>query len=305
MVSTTAKNIMDYVKDFITQAGEEEWDTDFTLKTWEEKQSDIEAMIKVNQPKKEKKSSPKDPNKPKRGRSAYIFFCSDTRAEVKRDLGDVKPQEVMKELGVRWRAMKDSQDDDDLVKVEKYNKMAETDKKRAAEEMETYVPPTTDEIAATKTKKSRKSSSKDSDKPKRARSAYNYYCSTNRARVKEENTDVDAREITRILSNEWKELKDDEDRSDELQRYLDMASDDKVRYEKEMETHTPSEEVKPKIVKKTSKSASDGFKKFCKTNRKELKDDNPDLKPPQITKLLKEAWGELDESEKQEWEDSV
>jgi hypothetical protein len=46
MVSTTAKNIMDSVKDFVTQAEEEEWDTDSMLEAWKKKQSEFETIIK-------------------------------------------------------------------------------------------------------------------------------------------------------------------------------------------------------------------------------------------------------------------
>ena len=45
-MSLTTKNIMDYVKDFIIQAGEKEWDTDFMLQEWKEKSKDIETIVK-------------------------------------------------------------------------------------------------------------------------------------------------------------------------------------------------------------------------------------------------------------------
>ena len=159
---------MDLVKNLLIQAGEEEWDTDFTIQAFEDKKEEIKSMIEAGLPKKTKKdSSPKDPNKlGKRGRSAYIFFCSDAREGVKEELGDVKPQEVMRELGVRWRALKESSRKGDKTKVEKYNKMAEEDKERATREMEAYVPPTEEELVANKPKRGRKSTKK-SDKPKR------------------------------------------------------------------------------------------------------------------------------------------
>ena len=38
------------------------------------------------------------------------------------------------------------------------------------------------------------------------------------------------------------ELKDDEDREDELSKYEELAKEDKERYKKEMESYVPSEE---------------------------------------------------------------
>jgi hypothetical protein len=292
MSNTTTKNIMDYIKDFITQAGEEEWDTDFMLRAWEEKSKDIEKIIEEGTLKTKKVSSPKDPNKPKRGRSAYLFFCGEARAEVKEEMDDAKPQEVMRELGVRWRTLKESSKKDDKTKLATYTKMAEEDKARSAQEMETYVPPSEEELLEAKPKKSRKTTKKKSDKPTRGRTAYIYFCTENRAEVKEENEGVDGKGITKLLGGLWTELKDDDDREDELQKYKDMASEDKKRYEAEMESYVPSEE---------DTIDSDGFKKFCNENRQDAKDENPDLKPAQITKLLKEEWVEMDDTEKKDW----
>ena len=48
-------------------------------------------------------------------------------------------------LGARWRTLNESTKKSDIRMVEKYNKMAADDKVRAAEEMETYVPPSEEE----------------------------------------------------------------------------------------------------------------------------------------------------------------
>ena len=317
MSNTTTKNIMDYIKDFITQAGEEEWDTDFMLRAWEEKSKDIEKIIEEGTPKTKKVSSPKDPNKPKRGKSAYIFFCGEARVEVKEEMDDAKPQEVMRELGIRWKTLKESPRKADKTKMAKYTKMAEEDKARSTQEMETYVPPSEEELVAAKPKRGRKTTVKKSDKPTRGRSAYIYFCSENRAEVKEENEGVIGSVITKLLGEMWSELKDDEDREDELRKYKDMAVEDKKRYESEMESYVPNEDdEKPSYVpneddekpkaKKSKKEPMDttyaeGFKKFCNANRQDTKDENPDLKPVQITKLLKDEWAEMDDTEKKDW----
>ena len=62
MSLTTTKSIMDYVKDFLEQAADEEWDHDFMIESWNEKEKDIKELVDANMPKKTKKeSSPKDP----------------------------------------------------------------------------------------------------------------------------------------------------------------------------------------------------------------------------------------------------
>jgi len=307
MSLTTTTSIMEYVKDFLNQAADEEWDHDFMIETWNEKEKDIKALVDANIPKKTKKeSSPKDPNKPKRGKSAYIFYCGDVRSAVKEELGDVKPQEVMRELGARWRALKGSTKKIDQKKVEKYNKMAAADKVRAADEMETYVHPTNEELAAmAKPKRGRKSTKKKSDKPTKGRSAYIFYTKEMREEVKEDNSDTDSKGITKILAEMWKEVKDED--GEEHEKYKEMAAADKLRYEKEMETHVPSddEEVEKK-PKKTKKEPVDdiekiGFKKFSNANREEVKDENPGVKQTGITKILKDEWGRMDADEKKDW----
>jgi len=56
------------------------------LEVWsmKENEKDIKALVDTNMPKKTKKeSSPKDPNKPKRGKSAYIFYCGDANLPLR------------------------------------------------------------------------------------------------------------------------------------------------------------------------------------------------------------------------------
>ena len=84
----------------------------------------------------------KDPNAPKRGKSGYLFFCSEYRDKVKAELGDgAKATAVTKELGVRWNALKNSGKKADEKIIAQFTKMAEEDKARYAEEKASYVPP--------------------------------------------------------------------------------------------------------------------------------------------------------------------
>ena len=80
----------------------------------------------------------KDPNKPKRAKSSYLFFCDDKRADVmnglKKKLGkneNLKIAMVSKKLGDMWKKI-------DAKEKVKYEKLSEKDKERYEAEMEAY-----------------------------------------------------------------------------------------------------------------------------------------------------------------------
>ena len=79
----------------------------------------------------------KDPKKPKRAASAYLFFCEVERPKVMKSMTKknknekVKLGDVAKELGKRWKALSDSAK---KPYIEKSNK----DKQRYEEEMGEY-----------------------------------------------------------------------------------------------------------------------------------------------------------------------
>ncbi|KAL3899117.1 MAG: hypothetical protein SGCHY_002277 [Lobulomycetales sp.] len=77
----------------------------------------------------------KDPNAPKRGLSAYMFFVKEKRADVSASNASMSFGEVGKELGRLWKEV--SAED-----KEKYDNMAAADKERYKREMENqYTPP--------------------------------------------------------------------------------------------------------------------------------------------------------------------
>merc|ERR1711976_1052691 len=80
---------------------------------------------------KKGKRSKKDPDAPKKGLSAYMFFCADQRDAVKKKHPSYTLGEIAKKLGAKWG---------DLTDAEKkpYNKQAAKDKERYAKEMAAY-----------------------------------------------------------------------------------------------------------------------------------------------------------------------
>jgi hypothetical protein len=59
--------------------------------------------------KKKAKASKKDPDAPKRNKSAYMFFCDDKRAEVKKEFPELKMTDISKKLAEKWKALSDAE----------------------------------------------------------------------------------------------------------------------------------------------------------------------------------------------------
>ncbi|KAF6817476.1 nucleosome binding protein [Colletotrichum musicola] len=79
----------------------------------------------------EKKRGKKDPNAPKRGLSAYMFFANEQRENVREENPGISFGQVGKILGERWKALNDKQ-------RQPYEAKAATDKKRYEDEKQAY-----------------------------------------------------------------------------------------------------------------------------------------------------------------------
>ena len=111
------------------------------------------------------KKKRKDPNAPKRGKSAYIFFSQEHREKVKEELmeehgDDFKNPMVMSRLGALWKELQASTKAKDKKAVAKFEKMAADDKERYQAEMADYTPSSTDEDEPPKKKAAKKPSPK-------------------------------------------------------------------------------------------------------------------------------------------------
>jgi hypothetical protein len=274
-----------------------------------------------------------DPNAPKGKKSAYIFFCSDNRDAAKTEIGtEGKATDVTKLLATWWSELK--ADKDRSEELEKYNKMAADDKVRHDQETQEYAPSRDGEQAVVAKKSGGKNKS-DPNTPKGKKSAYIFFCSDNRDAAKNEiGKEGKATDVTKLLATWWNELKADENRSDELEKYTKMAEEDKARYEQETNGVAPQsdeeqtgepkknkaqidegksdEEPEPKKGKKIknddkpqSGKKTNGYTYFCKTNRASVKEDNPEMSATEITKELARQWKELDEDEQNEWKEAV
>ncbi|KAJ4335789.1 Non-histone chromosomal protein 6 [Didymella glomerata] len=80
----------------------------------------------------------KDPNAPKRGLSAYMFFANEQRDKVREENPGIKFGEVGKMLGEKWKALSEKQ-------RTPYEAKAAADKKRYEEEKAAYLEKAEDE----------------------------------------------------------------------------------------------------------------------------------------------------------------
>jgi hypothetical protein len=56
-------------------------------------------------PKKKKEKKVKDPNEPKKAKTAYQFFCDTMRVQLKEKSPEMAFAEIMKKMGEDWKAL--------------------------------------------------------------------------------------------------------------------------------------------------------------------------------------------------------
>ena len=108
------------------------------------------------------------------------------RDSVKERLGDqVSATSITKELGQMWNDLKSSNKASDKSTINKYQKMAQSDKERYESEKEAYVP-SAEFVEAAANVKGKQRRKKDPNAPKRSKSAYLFFCNDVREVVKKE-----------------------------------------------------------------------------------------------------------------------
>ena len=198
-------------------------------------------------PKKKKRK--KDPNAPKRGLSAFMFFSKEMRPKIQEKNPEASFGETGKLLGEAWKNVTDEE-------KKKFEDMAEADKGRYKKAMESYVPPSDDDDdssedeGASKKKKGKKGAKKDPNAPKRALSAFMFFSQEMRPKVKEENAEASFGELGKLIGVAWKNVSEEEKK-----KYEDMNKEDKERYDKEMAAYKAKKKSEP--TKPAAKDDSD------------------------------------------------
>jgi len=182
--------------------------------------------------------------KPRGRMSAYAFFVQTCREEHKKKHPNesVVFAEFSKKCAERWKTMSDKE-------KQRFHQLAEKDKKRYDGEMSNYKPP-----KGEKGGKKRKRT-KDPNAPKRALSAFFWFCNDERPRVKEGMNDATVGEIAKELGRRWNDC------GEEVKgKYEALASKDKARYEKEVKAYKAKKgkpAPPPKVAKKEESEEED------------------------------------------------
>lgn len=154
---------------------------------------------------------------------------------------------------------------------------------------------------------------KDPNAPKRAQSAYLFFCKEMRPKIKEEHPDMDSKEILKQLGVEWKKAcsSDDKNIKSLVEKCNKAAEEDKVRYKNESESYVKPSETeiennkgKKSASKKKEKlpgqpsSPTTAYMFFMKENKEDIKNESGFTGRELISEIAK-RWKNLDENEKE------
>lgn len=196
------ENLSQFVVDFIQSNKNPNFN-----EAWYSKKNQ-EALYKII---KKNNITVKDPNKPKRGKSGYLYFCAEYREKMKKDNPDLTVKEIVSKLGILWKQMKK----DNNPEVKRFEKMSIDDRDRYKTEMISYVP-----ILRKMNKKEKKSKKDDTDtsveetkeleKPKKSRKkeddGYNKYARSKKNKTKKTHPEFDSEGIVKYLRQKWEKF---------------------------------------------------------------------------------------------------
>lgn len=156
----------------------------------------------------------KKPTGPKKAVTSFMYYAKDARAQIKADNPEASFAAIGKLLGEAWRA---------LTPEEKapYVKLNEADKARYLKDLQAADP-------ATLSAANRKRLKKEAGGPRRPLSSYMFFSRDNRTIVQKENPEAKFAQVGKLLGQKWKGMN-----KEEKQPYLDMAGQDKIRYQTE------------------------------------------------------------------------
>lgn len=230
-----SKQINNYISSFLSNYIEEDGASSSVLETVLHKWNDSTnqaSLTKTLSALDIKKGGKKTVTGPKKNKSSYIVFCQEVRQGIMDKNPLWKPADVAKEMGKQWLLVKE-----DAVKLAKYQKIADEDKKRYLSEKSTFVAPKSDSVSVKKVK--------DKNKPKKGLSTYMLFCKEQRDKVKSElGEGSSVTDISKELGKRWNLIKGDPKKID---KYVKMAATDKVRYEDQMKTYSKVDGVESTV----------------------------------------------------------
>lgn len=153
--------------------------------------------------KKNKKKRQRDPARPKRAMTPFLYFACEKRRELKNTEEKLTLSEQSKLIAEQWASLENKS---------KYEALSTQDKQRYADEMSRYVPP---------------------KKIKRPRSSYAFFMKDHRQIIASEHPDKSPRELMGFIAQAWKNID-----SSKKAHYVRLATEDKARYTSEKEAES-------------------------------------------------------------------
>jgi hypothetical protein len=224
----------------------------------------------------QKKQNLFQPKGVKRARPAYQFFCNEKRKELQEENEDLAFGDVNKMLGEMWGNLSDKE-------RRPYEKKAEADKKRYREQFDD---------AEQKAIASGEYSPNPLRNIKKPRTSYLCYSTDPAIRKKySKKAGGDIKELMRILGAQWKKMA-----LEEKQPYVDLAEEDKLRYEKERAVALKKDKkLKESLLKNNNNNNNNNADANADANDDE---DNDDEEEPVAKKSTKKPTSKSTKSTK-------
>ena len=173
----------------------------------------------------------KDSNAPKRNMSAYLLYQNAMRDQFKRENPGMTFGQLAKYTSHMYK---------NLTPEEKatWEARAHQDKARFDTEISSYIPPPGHDargvlIEDQRPKKHKKRGPKDPSAPKRASGAYVFFTNEMRPKVLRDHPGIKFVDLGKVLGERWRALT-----VDEKKRFEEIASNDKIRFQEEMQNYT-------------------------------------------------------------------
>lgn len=185
---------------------------------------------------------------PKQPSNPFIYFTKATRQSVVNSNPGISNTEIISIVAKLWK-------DTPEEKREEYIKQAKDDKQRYQEEMKLF-----------ESKHPEQARSKSGqNKPTKA-TAYHKFCEENREILRKENSEIEGKDITKLLTEKWEIVKKDKD---ELSRYQLLANKANEDFEKRITEYHENDSSSKKLSKAEQEKKDDPehFELNAKTGR--------------------------------------
>ena len=133
---------------------------------------------------------------------------------------------------------------------------------------------------------------KDPNEPKRPLTSFFRFSRDKKAEILKKNLGIKSIDISKLCGKLWEDLD-----SEEKEKYDSKYKEEFAKYKEEYNKYKGIEEKDPNAPKKPLTS----YLRYCAQHRETLKGKNPNLKPGEISDLLKDNWNKLDEKEKEKY----